>query len=221
MCHLVIDGEACKDGCIAFGVWLRIPGKRIEIFYTYIYMEWGRKVKKMQEFCLPYCALWIICLYLHPICPWNGCWSQEKGSLSRILKFFPQKFAGIKFYTYLCKPKRRICRCSSAGQSSWFVISRSWVRIPPSALGSGGWGRAASESGDEWSGDPSFEHIGKIPEWPNGADCKSAGLYLRWFESISSHFFTPVGVANPRPSGRGEENSERCIFAEVAQLIEH
>ena len=28
---------------------------------------------------------------------------------------------------------------------------------------------------------------GRIPEWPNGADCKSAGLYLRWFESIFAH----------------------------------
>ncbi len=28
---------------------------------------------------------------------------------------------------------------------------------------------------------------GRIPEWPNGADCKSAGCYLRWFESISAH----------------------------------
>ena len=28
---------------------------------------------------------------------------------------------------------------------------------------------------------------GKLPEWPNGADCKSAGFYLRWFESITSH----------------------------------
>ena len=28
---------------------------------------------------------------------------------------------------------------------------------------------------------------GQIPEWPNGADCKSAGLRLRWFESIFAH----------------------------------
>ena len=28
---------------------------------------------------------------------------------------------------------------------------------------------------------------GRIPEWPNGADCKSAGVRLRWFESITSH----------------------------------
>ena len=41
---------------------------------------------------------------------------------------------------------------------------------------------------------------GQIPEWPNGADCKSAGLRLRWFESIFAH-----------------KNRD----AEVAQLIEH
>ena len=28
---------------------------------------------------------------------------------------------------------------------------------------------------------------GHIPEWPNGADCKSAGVRLRWFESICAH----------------------------------
>ena len=28
---------------------------------------------------------------------------------------------------------------------------------------------------------------GRIPEWPNGADCKSAGARLRWFESIFAH----------------------------------
>ena len=40
---------------------------------------------------------------------------------------------------------------------------------------------------------------GRVPEWPNGADCKSAGFHLRWFESIRAH------------------NND----AEVAQLIEH
>ena len=34
---------------------------------------------------------------------------------------------------------------------------------------------------------------GRIPEWPNGADCKSAGLHLRWFESIFSHKESPRG----------------------------
>ena len=44
-----------------------------------------------------------------------------------------------------------------------------------------------------------YKNFGRIPEWPNGADCKSAGFYLRWFESIFSHY----------------------NYAEVAQLVEH
>ena len=28
---------------------------------------------------------------------------------------------------------------------------------------------------------------GEVPEWPNGADCKSAGLCLRRFESFPLH----------------------------------
>ena len=59
---------------------------------------------------------------------------------------------------------------------------------------------------------------GKIPEWPNGADCKSAGVRLRWFESISSHTRKPIGVATVND---GNGASMRFIFAEVAQLIEH
>ena len=34
---------------------------------------------------------------------------------------------------------------------------------------------------------PQEQNKGQIPEWPNGADCKSAGLRLRWFESIFAH----------------------------------
>ena len=32
-----------------------------------------------------------------------------------------------------------------------------------------------------------IEGHGQIPEWPNGADCKSAVFRLRWFESIFAH----------------------------------
>ena len=46
------------------------------------------------------------------------------------------------------------------------------------------------------------KNIGKIPEWPNGADCKSAGFYLRWFESITSHYKVPIGVAKPTATVR-------------------
>ena len=31
------------------------------------------------------------------------------------------------------------------------------------------------------------QRFGCFPEWPNGADCKSAVFRLRWFESISTH----------------------------------
>jgi hypothetical protein len=33
----------------------------------------------------------------------------------------------------------------------------------------------------------SSKKIGGVPEWPNGADCNSAGVFLRWFESIRPH----------------------------------
>ena len=43
------------------------------------------------------------------------------------------------FITIFVTPKQT-CRCSSVGQSSWFVISWSGVRIPPSApAGAGEW----------------------------------------------------------------------------------
>ena len=31
---------------------------------------------------------------------------------------------------------------------------------------------------------------GSVPKWPTGADCKSAGLRLRWFESSPAHHRT-------------------------------
>lgn len=47
-----------------------------------------------------------------------------------------------------------------------------------------------------------FKKNGQLPEWPNGADCNSADLRLRWFESITAHLL---------------KNKD----AEIAQLIEH
>ena len=41
-------------------------------------------------------------------------------------------------------------------------------------------------------GRPTKKTKGRIPEWPNGADCKSAGARLRWFESIFSHNEKPI-----------------------------
>src|SRR5437868_6914725 len=38
---------------------------------------------------------------------------------------------------------------------------------------------------------------GRLPKWPTGADCKSAGSRLRWFESITyHHFFTGLPVSH-------------------------
>src|SRR5206468_5299815 len=36
---------------------------------------------------------------------------------------------------------------------------------------------------------------GGVPEWPKGADCKSAGDSLRRFESFPHHSFERAGVA--------------------------
>ena len=49
-----------------------------------------------------------------------------------------------------------------------------------------------------------------MPEWPNGADCKSAVLRLRWFESIFAHTSIIRGIRNKSGS-----------IAGVAQSIEH
>src|SRR5215469_18090479 len=38
-----------------------------------------------------------------------------------------------------------------------------------------------------WLTMPPFASVGRLPKWPTGADCKSAGLRLRWFESITYH----------------------------------
>jgi len=37
--------------------------------------------------------------------------------------------------------------------------------------------------------------IGELPERPNGADCKSADLCLRWFESTTPHGFCAKSVS--------------------------
>ena len=46
-----------------------------------------------------------------------------------------------------------------------------------------------------------------MPEWLKGADCKSAGLRLRWFESNSAHHFSdPI----KEPSGSFFVEVVRC-----------
>ena len=50
-----------------------------------------------------------------------------------------------------------------------------------------------------------FENIGWLPEWPNGADCKSAGLRLRWFESITTHNDTKLSCMSDAETSSLEE----------------
>ena len=51
-----------------------------------------------------------------------------------------------------------------------------------------------------------FKVLGEMPERLKGADCKSVGLRLRWFESNSLHQMFSNGIKG---------------FAGVAQLVEH
>ena len=66
---------------------------------------------------------------------------------------------------------------------------------------------------------------GRIPEWPNGADCKSAVLRLRWFESIFAHK-TVAGVAQLiehqpsklRVAGLSPVSRSKC---QCSSVVEH
>ena len=70
-----------------------------------------------------------------------------------------------------------------------------------------------------------FEHAsGRLPKWPTGADCKSAGLRLRWFESITYHHF--FDGAGPLPSinqKTGADTLSRLLYhghaSNVASLM--
>ena len=77
---------------------------------------------------------------------------------------------------------------------------------------------------------------GRIPEWPNGADCKSAVFRLRWFESIFTHKTDVAKTGFPGSAVFFEippyllymaiRQVKKNIFATmkvagIAQLIEH
>ena len=51
--------------------------------------------------------------------------------------------------------------------------------------------------------------VGEVPKWPNGADCKSAGLCLRWFESTPLHHFTRGGPAHSKHSNTATRRIRR------------
>ena len=44
-----------------------------------------------------------------------------------------------------------------------------------------------------------FDVFGQVPEWPNGADCKSAGSRLREFESLPAHQMVVFGIPEGIP----------------------
>ena len=91
-------------------------------------------------------------------------------------------------------------RADSGGKSSGYALggqtglARSGVNAMRTQRSSNGrtpaaipfWGRV----GRGWS---EVENSGGIPKRPTGADCKSAGLRLRWFESTSLHQFRIAG----------------------------
>ena len=77
-------------------------------------------------------------------------------------------------------------------------------RMTPDVVGAGsGWSRIRGEGREpaimtrpRWIGvaeagyyAPRRKRQGRVPKWPKGADCKSAGVRLRGFESLLAHFF--------------------------------
>jgi hypothetical protein len=68
---------------------------------------------------------------------------------------------------------------------------------------------------------------GVVPEWPKGADCKSASVSFRWFESTPRHhfLFVSAGVAQlveRHPSKVDVESSNlfaRSIFSRENALV--
>ena len=53
---------------------------------------------------------------------------------------------------------------------------------------------------------------GQIPEWPNGADCKSVVFRLRWFESIFAHTSQEVLILEKTCRVRKEKFSGGWTF---------
>jgi hypothetical protein len=66
---------------------------------------------------------------------------------------------------------------------------------------------------------------GSVAEWSKAADCKSAGVTLRWFKSIPAHIkggSSSVGRASAfQAEGRGFESLLPLKTAYIAQAVEH
>jgi hypothetical protein len=58
---------------------------------------------------------------------------------------------------------------------------------------------------------------GEVPEWPKGADCKSAGVSLRRFESSPLH--TEERRARPSSTAIEDETTVQEVDAGIAQLV--
>ena len=58
--------------------------------------------------------------------------------------------------------------------------------------------------------------IGGVPERPNGADCKSAGVCLRWFESIRPHSLCHNELLRLPVSGEGKN---KCGSSSAGRAI--
>ena len=114
-------------------------------------------------------------------------------------------FAELKNDLYFCArrggPASRRGRCILRHQRGWEGRCRGIrrKRFHPTASGSSTFGR--------------------IPEWPNGADCKSAVFRLRWFESISAHTVRRA-VASFRKDGSGAlRRNENCGSSSVGRAL--
>ena len=115
--------------------------------------RYGRISKKTPTFCRFFAPSVLFFIKLFYLCTdfrgltilsvgWRlQLWVENRAIADRLSTVFfekreknVQKFCSFIFFRLLCTAIGNICRCSSVGQSSWFVISWSGVRIPPSAL---------------------------------------------------------------------------------------
>jgi hypothetical protein len=63
--------------------------------------------------------------------------------------------------------------------------------------------------------------VGRLPKWPTGADCKSAGLRLRWFESITYHHLSILDFRFGIADFQASLSKSTCVgFSEFNELNE-
>ena|GEM_PF-6289814 len=111
-------------------------------------------------------------------------------------------FAELKNDLYFCArrggPASRRGRCASP-ESQGKASRLRRKRFHPTASGSSTFGR--------------------IPEWPNGADCKSAVFRLRWFESISAHTVRRAVVSFRKDGSGALRRNENCGSSSVGRAL--